>query len=150
MSLAQSALNQATLTVANPGPAALQTVTLSRGTPRATTPNGSVPDEQAVAQRPDLASEAWVVLPVHSVAQPGGGWVDQATFTLAVPTSGKVTQQLRLMPVGQQRRCEGASGRTRTHHTPVQATYPVALTDPTLGVTGRPRSAQGGPRASSM
>jgi hypothetical protein len=132
--LAESALSQATLTVSNPGPATTETVTLSLGNPTATTPNASVPNEQGVAERLDPASGSWVTLPVRFVPQPGGGWVDQATFTLALPAGGKVTQQLRLLPLGERSvdlgvRLDGSG------HAPVTATYPVALTGPTLSVT---------------
>ncbi|SEL17303.1 hypothetical protein [Streptacidiphilus jiangxiensis] len=133
--LAESALNQATLTVTDPGAATTETVTLSLGIPRATTPNASAPDEQAVAERLDPASGAWVTVPVRFVARPGGGWVDQATFTLALPAGGRVTQQLRLLPLGDPGldlgvRLDGSG------HAPVTATYPVVLTGPTLSVTG--------------
>jgi hypothetical protein len=87
--LTESALNQAALTVTNPGPQATETVTLSLGTPRVTTPNASAPDEQAVAERLDPASGAWVQLPARFVAQPAGGRVDQATFTLALPAGAR-------------------------------------------------------------
>jgi hypothetical protein len=133
--LAQSALNQATLTLTNPGPAASETVTLSLGTPNSATPGASAPDEQAVAQRLDPASGTWVTSPVRAVAQPGGGWVDQTTFTLTLPAGGQVTQQLRLMPVGDRSvdlgvRLDGSG------HAPVSATFPTALTGPALSVTG--------------
>jgi len=133
--LAESALNQISFTVDNPGAARTATVSVDLGTPTVPTPYATTPDESAVAERLDPASGAWVSVPVQYRAVAVGRSADVATFALNLPAAGSVTQSLRIIPVGftdaeLDVRLSGGSSK------PVSESRDLPLVEPSFTATG--------------